>query len=128
MLKTIRGFLYGLAILAGVTGLIDGGIPLVKYAMELWRDPEYSSYYNTNELNAPKIILLLSLIFLACVRISLSLDRKISPAIPADPIKKGDVCATAKEIIPNLASPETIAPPAETPDERLTRLLSQKKD
>lgn len=127
MLKIIRWILYSLAILTGVLGLIVGSIPLVKYVSEMLHGDEYSDFSDMRYLAEPEIILLLSLILLTGVRICLALDRKIPPAGPADAIKKVEAFATAKANILAPASSEPIAPPAESPDEKLTRLLNQKK-
>src|ERR1035441_2369615 len=89
MLKMIRYLLYGLAILAGVAGLFDGGTPLVKYMLQQWRDQEYRSYYDTSYLNSPKIIFLLSLILLIGVRVCFALDKGVRPVKPLDTVSSG---------------------------------------
>jgi hypothetical protein len=132
MLKTIRCVLYGLAILTGVAGLFDSGTPLVKYMLQQWREHEYRGYYDTGYLNSPKIIFLLSLILLVCVRLSLALDKGIRPASPQNSIPSGkptaDTPALADEISqPPKAAISTMKTEQETADEKLTRLLNQKE-
>ena len=131
MLKMIRCLLYGLAILAGVSGLFDGGMPLVKYMLQQWREHEYRGYYDTSYLNAPKIIFLLSLILLVGVRICLALDKGTRPVNPSDTVsseKKPVAPAPAGKISSPSATAEPSAPPVESADAKLTRLLNQKKD
>ena len=131
MLKITRCVLYSLAILAGVAGLFDGGTPLVKYMLQQWRDQEYRSYYDTSYLNSPKIIFLLSLILLIGVRVCFALDKGVRPVKPLDTVSSGKklaVPASASEISPPSGTAETPAQPAESADEKLTRLLNQKKE
>src|ERR1017187_498115 len=131
MLKMIRCLLYGLAILSGVAGLFVGGTPLVKYMLQQWREHEYRGYYDTNYLNAPKIIFLLSLVLLIGVCIALALEKIIRPANPpvtVPPGKKPVAPAPASEISPPTGAAETPAQPVESADAKLTRLLNQKKD
>ncbi len=129
MLKIIRTVLYGLASATGLAGVLVGGDPLVKYLWEMLHDSEYRYYYDTHYLYEPEIILLLSLILLIGVRICFALDKGMRPANPADagpPGKAPVTPASANEISP--AAAETPAPPVESADEKLTRLLNPKKD
>src|ERR1017187_8587341 len=128
MLKMIRCLLYGLAILAGMAGLFDSGTPLVKYLLQQWREHEYRGYYDTSYLNSPKIIFLLSLILLLGVRICLALDKGTRPIKPSDTVSSGKkpvAPAQAGKISPPSATAETPAPPVESADAKLTRLLNQ---
>jgi len=131
MLKVIRNILYGLAITTGVAGLFAGGVPLAEYLLEMSRDSEYSHYYDPRSLNEPEIIFLLSVILLIGVRICFALDGRIRPANPPDagPSEEKPVApAPANEIPPQSGAAETTARPAESADEKLTRLLDGKKD
>lgn len=131
MLKIIRCLLYGLAILAGVAGLYDGGTPLVKYMVHQWSEPEYQGYYDTRDLDFPKLTFLLSLVLLIGVRICLALEKGICPVNPSDSVaseKKPVAPAPAGKISSPAVTAETPAPPVETADTKLTRLLNQKKD
>lgn len=131
MLKIIRYVLYSLAILTGVSGLFVGGVPLVKFLWEMLHDYEYRYYYDTHYLNEPEIIFLLSLILLVGVRIALALDKGIRPAHSPDHVASGKqtaASAPANEVSPSPVAAETPAQPVESADEKLTRLLNQKKD
>lgn len=131
MLKIIRHALYSLAILTGVAGLFVGGDPLAKYLWEMLHDYEYRYYYDTHYLNEPEIIFLLSLILLIGVRICFALDKGTRPQNPPDEVpsvKKPVAPAPANEISPPPITAETPAQPAESADEKLMRLLNQKRD
>jgi hypothetical protein len=131
MLKIIRYALYSLAIMAGVLGLFVGGIPLVEYVLEMLHDAEYRYYYDTHYLNEPEIIFLLSMILLVGVRIAMGLDKGIRPANPPDSglsAKKPVAPAPAEETSQPSVAADTTALPVETADEKLTRLLKQKKE
>ena len=129
MLKIIRWLLYGAAITVGAGGLFIGGVPLVKYLLEMLHDPDYRYYYDTSYLNEPEMIFLLSLILLIGVRIAMALDRRIQPASLPDTSSSGKkpvASAPANEVAPPSAAAETPAPAVETADEKLTRLLNRK--
>ena len=131
MLKIIRCLLYGLAILAGVAGLYDGGTPLVKNMLQQWREEEYRGYYDTGYLNSPRAIFLLSLILLVGVRICLALDkgiRLINASDTVPPGKKPVAPAPDGNISPPAVTAEIPAQPLESADAKLTRLLNQKKN
>src|ERR1039457_263564 len=131
MFKITRYVLYNLAILTGAAGLFDGGTPLGKYMLQQWGEHANSGYYDTNSLNSPKIIFLLSLILLVGVRICLALDKGTRPVNPFDTVSSGKkpvASAPAGKISSPSATAETSAPPVETADAKLTRLLNQKED
>jgi MFS family permease len=131
MLKIIRGLLYGLATLAGVAGLFVGGVPLVEYLVEMLRDSEYRYYYDTHYLFEPQIIFLLSAILLVGIRIALALDKGIRPAPPREAAGSGKppaASAPASESSPAAPVAEMPAPPVDTADAKLSRLLNQKKN
>lgn len=89
LLKIIRRALYGLAIPTGVAGLFIGGVPVVKYVVELMRDYENRYFYDTQYLNEPVIVFLLSLILLTGVRICFALDKGSQIADPPDSVPSG---------------------------------------
>jgi hypothetical protein len=129
MLKIIHQILYGLAIFIGLLGLVIGGDPLVKYALEMWRDAQGGYYYDTHYLNEPEIIVLLSLILLVGVRIAMALDQGTQPSnSPAVEASRQKLIAAVNDDAINapLESREASAQPVETADEKLTRLLNKK--
>jgi len=123
MLKIIRCLLYGLAITTGVAGLFAGGVPLAKFALQYLRDHEYGYYYDTNSLYLPEIVFLLSLSLLIFVHISFMIGKGIQPASPPKP----DSPAPAGKIFQPADTAGTTTD-QETADEKLARLLNQKKD
>jgi hypothetical protein len=125
MLKIICRLLYGLAITTGVAGLFAGGVPLAKFALQYLRDHEYGYYYDTNSLYLPEIVFLLSLSLLIFVHIGLMVGKRIQPASPPKP----DSPAPTDEISQPAGTAGTPAQTGqETADEKLARLLNQKKD
>ncbi len=130
MLKVIRWLLYGLAILSGGAGLYGGGVPLAKYAFQRLRDPGYGYYFAPDFLFPPEAIFLLSLLLLMSVRIGFAIEKGIRPADVHTPVasrNQPNDSASANEIARPSKTVETSAPDAETADEKLTRLLNQKK-
>ena len=125
MMKTIRRLLFGLAISTGVAGLVVGGVPLGKFAYEWLKDHEYGYYYDPNFLFSPEVIFILSVILLVFVYISHLVGKGIYIAgeTPSDPPKPPAEAApaTADKAVPPAAAP------VETADEKLARLLDQKK-
>jgi|SRR5665213_1364374 len=133
MLKIIRCLLYSLAIFTGVAGLVAGGVPLAKYALQYLRDREYDYYFDANYLYPPGIIFLLSLLLLIFVHIGLMMGKGISPASSPKPdpsVKPAEAApAPAGEISPPTKTAGTTAQAElETADKKLTRLLNQNKD
>lgn len=131
MPKIILNILYGVATFTGVAGLFAGGVPLTKYALEILRDSEYLHYYDRTNLNESEMIFLLSLILLIGVRICSALENKTRPANPSDAASSGEkpvVPAPSKEISPLSGAAKTPSQPMESADDKLTRLLNEKKD
>jgi hypothetical protein len=126
MLKTIRWLLYGLAISTGVAGLLVGGVPLGKFAFEWLHDHEYGYYYDPNFLFSPEVIFILSVILLMFVYIS----HLVGKGIHINGETKSDPPPPPAEAAP--ATADKAAPPAAAPvqtaDDKLARLLNQKKD
>lgn len=122
--------LYWLAILTGVAGLFAGGAPLVKYAMQRWRDPAFDFYYNFGYIATAANTFILSTILLIFVHISYVIQRGFratskkpgasgkqprEPSLPANSISQA--AGTSKE-----------QQAGETPDEKLARLINVKKE
>ncbi len=131
MLKIIRIVLYSLAISTGVAGLFVGGTPLVKYAWQWLHDHEYGYYYDPNYLFSPEVIFILSVILLVFVHISFLVGKNIHATgseksdSPAKPVENSNSTAE-KDLSPTQVAATTA--PTETADEKLARLLRQKKD
>lgn len=129
----IRIGLSSLATVAGVAGLFAGGVPLAKFGLQYWQDHDYGYYYDTNSLYLPEILVVLSLSLLIFVHLGLVLGRGIPPTISTKLDSSGkpekDSPTTADGVSPPAsATGATAKTEGETPDEKLARLLTRKKD
>ena len=126
MLKMIRCLLYGLATLAGVSGLVISGVPLVKYGLERLHDYESTSYYDTTYLHAPEIIFLLSLMLLVFVNIGLVIERRLGSVSVSNPVMPGKTTPDPSAPVSETVSGSSAVPA--NPDSKLAHLLNPKKD
>ena len=71
MLRLIRFLLYCFAVFIGAAGLLDGGIPLLKYTVERLTGHSYEAYMELSVYDrfSSEIILILSLMLLILVHI-----------------------------------------------------------
>jgi hypothetical protein len=122
IVKIIRGLLYSLAISTGMAGLLAGGVPLAKFALQYLHDHEYGYYYDANSLYLPEIVFLLSVILLVFIHISFQIGKKIYPADPPKPE------SSAKPTENSTAPANDIFQPAKSAEEKLARLLKQQRD
>ena len=93
-MQPFRFLLYCLSTVAGVTGLIVGGLPVMKHVVDRLFSSSYSIVYD--ELFRSAVIFFLSLILLVLVHIGhrlagafdMSMPKK--PAVP-EPVKKSEI-------------------------------------
>lgn len=133
MSRVLRFLLYWLAVLAGVTGVLVEGVSLLKNWKERLFDPDYSPLLSSYDFFSAEVIFLLSLVLLIAVHIGhvvgggLHFSRSRKPAAsgnqPGDAPPSADSASQSRE--PLGASAQT---DKETADEKLTRLLKQKKE
>lgn len=133
MSRVPRLLLYWLAVLAGVTGVLVEGISLLKSWKERLFDPDYSLLLSSYDFFSAEVIFLLSLMLLVVVHIGhvigggFHISRSKKPVSPGK--QQGDSPSTTGL---NSQSSEPLGAQAqtdkETADEKLTRLLKQKKE
>ena len=132
MFKLIRLGLYGLATTAGVAGLFAGGVPLAKFAWKYWRDHQYGYYYDANSLYFPEIVFLLSLSLLVFVHLGLVVGKGNREAGSKPELTRKPAQNPPASLAGNLPAAGPAGPSAqagrESADEKLARLLHQKKD
>jgi len=128
MLKIFIFMLYFLAVLTGVAGLIAGGVPLVNYALERWRDPEFDYYSNFGLVSTAGNIITLSLMLLIFVHVSYVIQRgfRATPKKPESPGRLQLNSSLSPDPISPPVEPQKKQPAAETPDEKLARLIDVK--
>lgn len=130
MKATLVFLLYGLAVLTSMAGLFAGGVPLVNYALARWHDPAFDYYSNFGMISTAGNLIILSLISLIFVHISHVIQRGLR-ANPPKPDSSGqqqhDVSLPANSISRPAGTAEPM-PVNETPDEKLGRLISVKKE
>lgn len=131
MKRFLRGFLYWLAVLAGITGLATGGKLLGKYALARLNDPYFDSFSYNDLVFSGGVIFILSLILLIFADIGHLLGKNFIPlktekaaAKPAGESFKTAGSAAATAALP-APEPET---DQESADEKLARLLKQKPE
>ena len=133
MKRVLRSLLYGLAMLAGISGLVAGGKSLGKYAWARMNDPYFDSFSYNDLVFSGGVIFLLSLILLIFAEVGSTLSRTFNPPKP----KKADSASKKSGGSPKTASPgdlPTQAPEVEdqtdqeSADEKLARILKPKQD
>ena len=132
MSRIPRFLLYWLAVLAGITGVLVEGVSLVKNWMQQF-NPEYSYLLSAYDFFSAEVIFLLSLMLLIVVHIGHVVGGGLNISKPKESIspgkQRGDSALSAGSTAP---SPELLEAQAqtdkETADEKLARLLRQKKE
>ena len=131
MLKIIRRLLYGLAILASATGLLLGGIPMVKSVVGVMRDDEYGYDFDITYLYAPAIIILLSMILLAFVQANFMIGKAISNSFlnPDSSQQRTENLLTPTNVASHSKKVATATEPIHevTANEKLVHLVKPKK-
>jgi len=130
MKRFLRGLLYCLALLGGITGLVVGGKLLGKYVLARLNDPYFDSFSYNDLVFSGGVIFILSLILLIFADIGLMLGKKFGPAKNADAAPKpaGVSPKTAASSSPSAPLPDVESEAdQESADEKLARLLQQKK-
>ena len=127
MTKLFRGALYWLALAAGGVGLVAGARALAKYIVARFNDPYFDSFSYNDLVFSGGVIFLLSVILLVLAELARTLGRAFPPAQSEKP---GAAPRPGGGGIP-VAGPTSPAPEAEpdreSADEKLARLLKQKK-
>lgn len=121
MSKALIFLFYGVATLAGMGGLLAGGIPLIAYAWARWQNPELGYYANLALVSSAENTLLVSFILLVAIHISYVVCRhtnNLSGSKPtaADPALPAGGAA-------NAAAAARLEKDAATADDKLSRLL-----
>jgi len=130
MLKTSVFLLYWLAILTGVAGLVAGGVPLLKYALARWRDPDFDYYSNFGMVSTAGNLVILSLMLLIFVHISYVIRGGFQPSLKK-PVSSGKQQPDSSRPATSNSQPVETSkeqPAEETPDERLARLINVQKE
>ena len=121
MSKWLIHCLYSLATLAGLAGLVAGGVPLISYAWERWHNPDYGYYANLPLLSTAENTLLISFLLLILIHVSRVVCRQAENASTAKPATMHPAPPCGETSPPPLPTPS--APPTETADDKLSRLL-----
>jgi len=133
MSRLPRFLLYWLALLAGVTGVLVEGISLLKNWVQRLEDPDYSYLLSAYDYFSAEVIFLLSLMLLIVVHIGHVVGGGLHISRSKKPVSSGkqpdDPPLTAGSTSQSLEPPGTPAQAdKETADEKLARLLKQKKE
>lgn len=130
MLRAVAFLLYSVAILTGVAGLIAGGIPLATYILARWRNPSVDYELNFDFISKALNVFMLSIILLIFVHVSHVIRSRFRNN-PQKTVSSGkpqpDSSPQAKSI-PQPAEAQKKQPVEETPDEKLARLITVKKE
>ena len=127
-----RFLLYWLAVLAGVAGVLVEGISLLKNWKERLFDPDYSPLLSSYDSFSAEVIFLLSLMLLILVHIGHVVGGGLHISRSRKPVSSGKEPGDASPSAVLVSQPlEPLGAQAqtdkETADEKLTRLLKQKK-
>ena len=135
MFRIFSFLLYCLAVFIGVAGLLEGGLPLLQYTIERLEGKYFDAYalLGSYDRFSSEVILILSLMLLIVVHIGHVLARGLSFTKPEKPVlsqkQQDDSSLSAGLISPSPEALEAQAPAnKETTDEKLDRLLKQKKE
>ena len=130
MFRLFRFLLYCFAVFIGVAGLLEGGLPLLQYAIERLEGKYFDAYalLSSYDRFSSEVILILSLMLLILVHIGHVLTGGLSFAKPENPVLSRKQQAdsplsaglTSQSLGPSGAPEQT---GKETADEKLTRLL-----
>jgi len=119
--------------LAGVTGVLVEGVSLLKNWKERLFDPDYSPLLSSYDFFSAEVIFLLSLVLLIVVHIGHVVGDGFHISKSKEPVSSGKPqgdSPVSAGLIPQ--PPEPLGTQAqtdkETADEKLTRLLKQKKE
>jgi hypothetical protein len=128
MTRLFREVVYWLAMTAGILGLVAGGKSLVKYALARFNDPYFDSFSYNDLVFSGGVIFLLSLILLIFADLARTLGGAFPPAKPESPgASPKPTLGAPRTAAPSGPAPET-EPDRESADEKLARLLKQKKE
>lgn len=130
MLRLSRFSLYCFAVFIGVAGLLEGGVPLLKYAVERMKGDYFDAYtvLSSYDRFSSEVILLLSLMLLLVVHIGHVLAgglrfTKSGKSIPPDVPSGGPQRKSPKESTPSSTSdPAPASVSVESADEKLAHL------
>lgn len=127
--------LYCLAVFVGVVGLLKGGVPLLKYAVECLKGNYFDAYalLSSYDRFSSEVILILSLMLLIVVHIGHVLTRGLSSAKSEKLVssqKQQDDSPMSAGLTPQSLEPlgAPVQTDKETSDEKLGRLLRQKQE
>ncbi|MGO8838270.1 MAG: hypothetical protein ACLQAH_12705 [Limisphaerales bacterium] len=134
-LRLPRFLVYCLAVFTGVLGLLDGGIPLVKYAAERLASNNYEAYLVLSSYDrfSAEVIFILSLMLLILVHIGHAVGGGLHISNAREQVSSGRQ-QSGSPLSAGLTS-QSLDPPGtpaqtdkETADEKLARLLKQKQE
>ncbi len=129
MFRLFRLLLYCLAVFIGVAGLLEGGVPLLKYTYERLAGNDIDAYavLSTYDRFSSEVILILSLMLLIVVHIGHVLAGGLRFTKTEKPVSLRAQSAglTSRSLKPPEAPAQT---DKATADEKLARLLKQKQE
>jgi len=128
MAKLYRFLLFWLARLAGVIGLFAGGKSLAKYAVARFKDPYFDSFSYNDLVFSGGVIFLLSLLVLIFAEVGRNLGRSGGAGAVVAPVEEKPVRKSPPAVVPGSPPVAEPAEVAESPDEKLARLLKHKEE
>jgi hypothetical protein len=137
MLRLSRFLLYWLAVLVGVAGLLDGGIPLLKYAGERLAGNHYEAYLALSSYDrfSEEVIFMLSLMLLILFHLGHVLAGGLRFPKPEKPVSlqarfAGSLRPAEKEMSGSLPKPGQTQEAAglDKANEKLAPLVRKAKD